>query len=141
MKRLASLIAVAAMLALPASTFAASESLNVNATTSITGGVPASVSYGSNDAGTTAVASAFTVTFTTNDPLGLTLSVGGSDLVSGANTITATNRATFIDSVVLPSKDFAVGAGSSIITPRVSIPAAAVPGAYTGTFTISVAGK
>lgn len=178
---MAALVAVA-MLALPGTTLAASQSsstaqtLTVNSTVTLTG-VPASVNYGSGLGGVTlsGPANSTSIVGQTNNPTGLDLTVSFSDLArtGGGGTIVATaNRLTVSASTTSAdcgaSSPFASAttaayagpagtawticsrssAGSSTFagsgktwTYQLDVPAAAVPGTYTGTATWSAVEK
>ena len=154
-KRTGSLILAAVLaLALPASAFAAStsstvtESLTVAASISMTG-IPASLDYGSSTAGTNVVAPEFTAAVSSNNASGWSVAVNATDLTNGGGTIPATNRQYSMagsgytatgggSPVSYPGGDFVIanratpGSANVFVTSRISIPAAASPGAYTG---------
>lgn len=141
-------------------TQSASETLTVNSTLTLTG-VPATLAYGSGVGGATLSAPAFTAVSTTNNPAGVVVSATVNALTSNGNTIALTNRSVLLaqgtswtgcsemSGNALPfTKTFTAasmnlyqrttaGTCEAVVTPKVTIPASAVPGAYTGTFTLT----
>lgn len=159
MKRLCAILALAAALALPASTLAAtgttSESgVSVLATISMT--VPASVVYSGGPIWTTSVA---VTGVSTNTAAGGTVTMTTSNLVSGGNTILTTKRAmgtptqggnwnagaahaagyfasTATSAVILTTTDQGLSVSSATFNMTVDATGAAV-GSYTGTLTFT----
>lgn len=140
---------VGASPALAASTSAtSSESLTVAASISLSG-VPATIAYPSVTAGQTAVAPEFTAAVSSNNATGWTFAVNATDLTAGTLVIVKTQREYTVSGTgftatgggsptAYPGGDFTLasrttgGANNVFVTSRVVVPAAAAPGAYTG---------
>jgi hypothetical protein len=138
----------------------ANEALTVNSQITLTG-LPPNINYGSGLGGETKSSPAFTLTATTNNAAGLKVTWAASNLTSGSNVIDASSRRLFVPTFtgctaadgfnVIPAAPVSYGvagtdklvcsrttAGTATLTDVVAsvvLPAAAVPGAYTGTTT------
>jgi hypothetical protein len=146
------LLSIALTLGLVAPTFAASQSatstetLTVNASITLTG-VPTSLSYGSTLGAQKLSATMTGVHVFTNNPTGMKVTATASDLTAGGNTIAATNRAFKFGgsaevpyttaNTVLTTFPGPVPDTAADIVASVNVPANAMPGAYTGSVTIT----
>ncbi len=133
------------------------ETLSVGYTTSITG-VPATLDYGTGLAGTFVYTPKFTITVSTNDPNGLTLSWLPTAMTSGSDSIAAVYHYVYITAstgltvqtgtysfnssaapgMTIASGTTAVANGTMDLELVVNVPTTQPAGSYSGTSTFTV---